>query len=473
MTINIVAETVLDGLIEWMWRGRWHNHFRDVFDDHIHAYCDLYDLADFDELSEKIGQHWGNTLYDMVLLDFLSRETEDGNIVDQYLKRRGWKEKALPKAYIKGIRNSMISLYEVSGIRPGESFLARDLILGGDPILVEERTATRSIAQWENFAMRIVEVRGHNIIAGGWLPYKPELSEKVIDLILRHAEDMRTRTDGLFEEHDENPESELSQDLALGKSLKMSAPLFSDAWLMDTVVDPEDEESRTLVNPEGHSIEFVQLCYSFAKGATQEQLRELLNDAPDMNAASSEIWNWTASRDEMPSSRPNQKGELIYSHVLWGADDDTVVLGSIELKGNTLEGNVNSVERADRLQRRLEDLLGDLVTKPVSVHKTVEQANAEQRNRPAPAKQKVRPPPEIESQIIKDVYDNHYRSALDKPLGMLDNISPRAAVKTPEGKAKVVKWLKILEMHQARSRQSVFYDFTWMWQELGVANLRK
>ena len=37
-----------------------------------------------------------------------------------------------------------MSLYEVSDVRPGESFLARDLVRGGDPIRVTERTATKT-----------------------------------------------------------------------------------------------------------------------------------------------------------------------------------------------------------------------------------------------------------------------------------------------------------------------------------------
>ncbi|MCY4181087.1 MAG: hypothetical protein OXD48_12600, partial [Litoreibacter sp.] len=180
MTIKIPA-TVFDGLMKWMVRGPWPEYFQEAIDDHLHAYCDLHDLDTFDEMAAKIGQHWVSALNDIVMNDFLSRETEDGNVVDLYLKRRGWNEKAIPKAYLKGIRNSVMSLYEVSDIRPGESFMARDLILGDDPIHVEERSGTQSMLQWEHFAMRIVEVRGHNIIAGSLLPDGPELSEQVIE----------------------------------------------------------------------------------------------------------------------------------------------------------------------------------------------------------------------------------------------------------------------------------------------------
>ncbi|WP_298938245.1 hypothetical protein [uncultured Ruegeria sp.] len=59
---------------------------------------------------------------------------------------------------------------------------------------------------------------------------------------------------------------------------------------------------------------------------------------------------------------------------------------------------------------------------------------------------------------------------------MLDGKSPRAAVKTPKGKEKVVAWLKGLETGEAKMRKFKPvepYDFSWMWKELGIAELRQ
>ena len=147
----------------------------------------------------------------------------------------------------------------------------------------------------------------------------------------------------------------------------------------------------------------------------------------------------------------------------------------IELKGRRLEANVNSVERAERLHQRLKDILGSQVSDPIMVHQTVGQAMAEHLKEPAPEAQ-VDLPPEVESQLTKEFYDRHYRETLDEPIPMLNDKSPRAAVKTSEGKEKVVAWLKYLETSDARMHQSKAaepYDFSWMWQELGIFELRK
>jgi len=89
----------------------------------------------------------------------LTREGADGrNIVDDYLKRRGWKESASTRAYMSALRTSVMSLYEVSDIVRDTSFGARDLLRGGDPILISERLATRSLKQWDRIATRVVQL---------------------------------------------------------------------------------------------------------------------------------------------------------------------------------------------------------------------------------------------------------------------------------------------------------------------------
>ncbi|MCY4136777.1 MAG: hypothetical protein OXF56_00740, partial [Rhodobacteraceae bacterium] len=368
-----------------------------------------------------------------------------------------------------GIRNSVMSIFEVSDIRPGASFMARDLILGVDSFPVTERSATRAMLQWEHFAMRIVEVRGHHVIAGGLLPFQPELSAQVIDEVNLRADDAEVKIRKEFGNH---TDPKVIRRLSLAKVLKMSTPLFSEAWLEGTVLDPDDAECPTLVNADGDEIEFIELHCSLARGTTRKHLRDLLNAAPDMEAASSRIWNWVAPAGEEAKYRTQPAGSILYKAQL---EDGVLTLGTIELKGERLQASVNSAARAKKLQSRLKDILGNLVSEPVMVHQTVEQAMAAHRTNPAPIDQ-ADLPPEVESQIITEFYDRHYRETLDQPIPMLGDTSPRVAAKTPEGKEKVAAWLKVLETGEARMRQSRAiepYDFAWMWQELGVAHLRK
>jgi hypothetical protein len=74
-----------------------------------------------------------STLRGCAFEDLVSAGRAERNAADDYLKRRGWKESAGTRAYIEALRRSSMSLYEVSDIVGGVSFLARDLVRGGDP----------------------------------------------------------------------------------------------------------------------------------------------------------------------------------------------------------------------------------------------------------------------------------------------------------------------------------------------------
>jgi hypothetical protein len=70
-----------------------------------------------------------------------------------------------------------------------------------------------------------------------------------------------------------------------------------------------------------------------------------------------------------------------------------------------------------------------------------------------------------------------YTKAFDQPVQMLGDRTPRALAGTKAGRVKVVEWLKYLENGSAKSRARddpmASFEFTWMWEQLGVADLRK
>ena len=111
----------LSGLMKWLRREPWADAFGELLERHLGPACDKADVP-LEELGDVIGDHWMMTLWGCAFEDFLTREVEGaGNIVDDYLKRRGWNEKAMNRAYKTALRSSVISLYEASDIRPGES----------------------------------------------------------------------------------------------------------------------------------------------------------------------------------------------------------------------------------------------------------------------------------------------------------------------------------------------------------------
>lgn len=225
-----IPANVFEGFAKWMVRGLWPAHLQIVLHEHFSEFCDAHDINSFEEMADDIGSPTLTTLRDIAFNDFLSRETEEGNVVDDYLKRRGWKETAIGRSYLQAIRDSVLSLYEVSDIRPGYSFLAQDLLLGGDPVRVEEHAAIKTLKHQEHIAAWIVEVRDHRIISGGILPFEPELSAQLQEELHRMADEVELGIEEIVGD-DDLPDDQIMLKMTRALTLKTGAPVFSATWL--------------------------------------------------------------------------------------------------------------------------------------------------------------------------------------------------------------------------------------------------
>jgi hypothetical protein len=145
------------------------------------------------------------------------------------------------------------------------------------------------------------------------------------------------------------------------------------------------------------------------------------------------------------------------------------------LKGkSSLVLSVNSQGRSDRGRALLSELLSGMVGEPLVEMQTLDQVMASSRD--------SSPPPKLDltederRTIIHQSLNRHYRDMLDQPVSFLGNISPRAAARTVKGRIKVVDWLKMIENHAAKSTgrndEIQTHDFSWLWAELGLTELR-
>ena len=72
---------------------------------------DLWDILD----DADQGAIWGAAFEDLLA----SNLPQGRNLAEDYLRRRGWKEPAATREYIAGLRQSTISLHEVSDVVQG------------------------------------------------------------------------------------------------------------------------------------------------------------------------------------------------------------------------------------------------------------------------------------------------------------------------------------------------------------------
>ena len=445
----------LKGLLKFLARDEWHGCLEAVLDDHFGMVLEGGDM-EFQELAEVLGDDQAMTLWGCAFEDFLTQdfEVEGGNIVDAYLKRRGWKESAQAKAYMRALRTSVMSLYEVSDIVPGKSLMARDLIRGGEPIPVSEATATQTLKPWDRIAARIVAVPGKAILAGGLLSYTPQATDALFEA-LRLA----------FGEKDEKTLPTISD-----QDLQSVAFLFTTTWLLDALGQATTLPS--IQNSDGDDLVFHDVRFPLAKGVKQKDIAVELNAIPGLSQENAKFWNWLevepksagkVKKADRPSIDPTM-------------DNGQRVLGNLELKGRFLHLLTNSAARAERGTVLIGQALGENVGAPLTEIRTVEQMMAEQ---PAPEGDESASDvsPELAEHLIHDVMDRHYRETLDVPVSMLGNKTPRQAAGSAAGRQKLAEWLKYLENQISGQMDPTdpmsTYSFEWLWKELGVEDLRR
>jgi hypothetical protein len=463
----------LQGLMKWLSRVEWRDRFAEVYDHHLLPACRRTGF-DAEEVMAILGEDWFmTTVWGCAFEDFLTREGTDGrNIVDEYLKRRGWKESASARAYMSALRRSVMSLYEVSDVVRDTSFRARDLVRGGDPILISERSATRSLKQWDRIATRVVLIGSQMHISGAVLPYDRDASEKILKSLRNVAKRKeKQKVADLVGRNVNDPV--IVNGFSQTALLRAAAPTITTVWLIDIIDRATAPHIPEVRNAEGDELLFCALHYPFADRAEVDDIRLALNRCPEFRQENATFWNWIEPK---PPARALgvQKQPPKSQTFSTTMDDGSLVLGNVEFKHQTLILSVNSQARAERGRALLGEVLHGLVVQPLVEIQTLEQRIATRDPAPPP---RLNLPEQERRTIIHDGLDRHYRDLLDQPIPALGNKSPRAAVTTAKGRAKVVDWLKTLENHTAQmaghNDEMATYDFRWLWTELGVNELRR
>ena len=474
MVHRMADATDLSGLIKWMQRPEWREDFQEVFDAHIGAACEAAGV-EMDRLGELLGDHTAMVLFGCAFEDFTTHviDEPERNIVDDYLKRRGWKESVINKRYMTALRDSEMSLYEVSEVLPGQSFLARDMLRGGPPVRVSEQTATKTLRQWDRLATRIVELNGKHVMSGGSLPLAHQVAEQAMRAWRAEKRRARRTVKEAARDFDKNVEPDAQKALADILVASSAPPLFSAIWLEDALNRVLRPTRPHMVNFDGDDIEFCKVRFPLRPDATAEAVSARLDGVAVLERDDDSTWTWTdASAGEADGPRPPGKATAARGAP---SDPEDITLGTVELREKAVVLSTNSRARATRGEALLAPVLDGLTGAALTEIETVDQMIAARPAGTAPAKSTI--PPEIEAQIVQQFLDKHYRAQLDLPVPMLGNISPRDAARSASGRKKLVEWLKYLEngpaIPQAAGNPVGNYDFGWMWAELGVAALRK
>jgi hypothetical protein len=469
--LSMANASDLKGLMTFLRRDEWRAAFKVIQHAHFFVACHNAGVG-AEEIASILGEDAAMTLWGCTFEDFLSRDLPGGrNMVDDYLKRRGYKESSSAKAYMRAIRGSVMSLYEVSGIVPDQSFLARDLIRGGDPVRVSERSASTQLKPWDRIGARIVPLRGTYQMCGGLLVYELEISEQLLAKFrwfeARVEREMHVIADELGTQFDSALYSHLSPKGAL---LEFAAPIFTRIWLSDALDRALNPRPLQLYNSDGDALVLCTLRFPLEQTTSQDMACAALAIVDDLRVASDTFFNWVGpeiSTSELPANLP---GHVIMSSLSEGG----AVLGSIEVGSNQVVVTTNSLQRAERAKLKFGAALTGLIGAPTFESETPEEALA--KKEPSAGDESVDIAHDVKCRIIHSQLDEHYRQTLDKPLAILDGMTPRQAAQEAASSDKVTAWLKYLEnqSHNQRNHDDPLatYDVAWLWTELGIPERR-
>ena len=460
----------MSGLIAWARREEWRDALAERIERHAAKACAGAGI-EVTAIETLLGEYGVSTVWGAAFEDLLATELPGGrNIADDYLRRRGWKESAATREYIAGLRRSVMSLYEVSDLVPGESIVLRDLVRGGEPVRVMEKRGSQGLRQWDRVATRVIPLRHHTVASGTLMVFDHRTSDALLAALRRMRKKVpdqvaaATRELGLAVD-EEALAAELTTDLLLAQASFM----ITSFWLDASLKAAQGRDRPEMVNAEGDPIAFTLLHFPLRPGVTAEQVRRALAGVTALRQENSGFWNWLAKPGTKPKSVRRRPGAQTFISTM---DDGALVLGTVSLKGRRLTLEANSAARATRGKALLEPVLAELVGPLLTEHTDMDQMLAEERPPPAPTGLS----PEQERALVHQGMDEHYRRVLDEPIPALGGKSPRAAAKTPKGREKVAAWLKTLENHAAYRPPGDpmgSYDVSWMWRELGVEAKRK
>jgi len=108
------ADEALEHLAHWAGRRRWKEECVRAVAAHFEPACEQAGITE-DELVEALGRFDYAMVEACAFEDFCSRRhtSRRGNVIDDYLDHRGWKESIQARDYLRALRDSVMSLYEV------------------------------------------------------------------------------------------------------------------------------------------------------------------------------------------------------------------------------------------------------------------------------------------------------------------------------------------------------------------------
>jgi len=395
------------------------NYKHTLKDAHLMFWDDFIPAEHLEGMSLDIAYQ---NFMEWVVFDYLVDEDSGKTPIDLYMdsnKRLSLDEHKV----LTMMKNSVISLYEVQEVFPEKGLLLKDLLMGGE-YDVREKLATRSVRKWDIFAARLLLVDGSYIMSGSVYSFHLKQKERILDDI--HAE---------FEDYKMD-----YPDTSMDDFLKYNSEIFNFYWY-DLIQNPTPIKLQTT---SGEPMLISKAMFEIKdKEAVINRLLKIKGFEQGKDS-----YTWYDKRDKEGSA---------------------TILGRAEIKDNNLILESNSKQRLEKGKKLILKALSDAVVHKIDTFQDPMEAMKSYKES-STAEPVNELPMDIQQQIYVQFMQKHSEKWLEEKIPALNGETPMQAVKTEEGKRKVIELLKSIENSEEHNKKEgrPFYDISWMWERLKI-----
>jgi hypothetical protein len=337
---------------------------------------------------------------------------EDTTIAELYAAHKANRLNHLETQVIEATARQPYSFYEIQETRPGLGYRLKD-ILHGTVSNVVEKKGSENARRGDILFGRVVQIDSIAMLIGcGTILIPPKLKPELIRFrqwLLESDDPITSRT--LYE-----------YDLEIRK-------LYFNIFY--ALMRPPE-----LQNTDGDPLSFHTIYYEIdSPELAFERLRALsvINSEAELREAADLDESGRVIRAEIPWSRKGHNKNAAL---------DSTLLGQLAIDDRRLKVEVNSAGRAEAIRREIKTRLGKHaryitteIQSPDAVLETVRDRQGEMAE-PGPDQDELMQIPEVREQIEKTLFA-HWENWVDAKIPALGHITPRRAVKDPDGRESV------------------------------------
>ncbi|HQS83808.1 MAG: hypothetical protein B7Y25_02710 [Alphaproteobacteria bacterium 16-39-46] len=400
-------------------------------------------------LDEDLPEEFNSRSDAMFLPWFLFTWTQGGNHVVsqtigmQYLQDKGTLLTAYQRKFLQAACESPYSFYTILEVAPGKSILLRDIFLQTDH-RVKEKIATQFLKKGDIIYSRIVSLDGQEIFLGTSPYITPHNAYAELTNARKELEKM-------------TKQKPLTPEVLRENAIQLRRLFLS--FLAEQFKVP------VFKNTDGETLELSKVYFSLEMDI-QEAFEKLIvlsvkEDKKDFLSAAERNRQGQIERLKFPWIMSGNK-----LHKSW----NNTILGSITLEKGSLIVEVNSRERAQKIQTLVSQYLKTSAqyqrTVITSLEKNAKETSKSQKSKEIDDFNEL---PEVQ-EMIRSLMRKHWDEWLDTPLPALNGKSPRkAAQKKEEQEALQALLLQFEGLNQRDPSDPANPNVEELKQQLGIS----